>query len=119
MIVCLFVWFVYDCFRCYTKPEIDTEDTDSNKNANTFARSIKSRMLMQQVIERVRNNAILTFDYIVMLIVASCIAGGGLATDNAVIVVASMLVSPLMGPVLSCMYFFCLVLFCSQKIAIV
>ena len=58
---------------------------------------------MQQVIDKVRSGAILTFDYIVMLIVASCIAGGGLATDNAVIVVASMLVSPLMGPVLSCM----------------
>jgi len=36
----------------------------------------------------------LTFDYFVMLVVASVIAGAGLATNNAVVVVASMLVSP-------------------------
>eukprot|EP01083_Nonionella_stella_P063481 164945_1 len=36
-----------------------------------------------------------------MLIVASLIAVGGLATGNSVIIVASMLVSPIMGPVLA------------------
>merc|ERR1719461_953751 len=47
------------------------------------------------------NSSLFTFDYVCMLVVASLIAVGGLATDNSVIVVASMLVSPLMGPVLA------------------
>ncbi len=42
----------------------------------------------------------LTFDYLVMLLVACFIAAVGLISDSAVTVVASMLVSPLMGPIL-------------------
>eukprot|EP01084_Bolivina_argentea_P198704 340179_1 len=58
-------------------------------------------MIVEQVVERIMNSSAFTFDYVCMLVVASLIAAGGLATDNAVIVVASMLVSPLMGPVLA------------------
>jgi uncharacterized hydrophobic protein (TIGR00271 family) len=41
----------------------------------------------------------ITFDYIMFLIVASVLAGIGLATNSSVITVASMLVSPLMAPI--------------------
>ena len=41
------------------------------------------------------------FDYCCLLCVASTIAGIGLATNNTVVIVASMLVSPIMGPVLA------------------
>merc|ERR1712228_1156564 len=68
---------------------------------STFSDSVKSRMIVKQVVERIMNSSAFTFDYVCMLIVASLIAAGGLATNNAVIVVASMLVSPLMGPVLA------------------
>merc|ERR1712176_1470694 len=47
------------------------------------------------------NGAQMNFDYVCMLLVASCIAVAGLATDSSVVVIASMLVSPLMGPVLA------------------
>eukprot|EP01104_Vermistella_antarctica_P021480 TRINITY_DN972_c0_g1_i2.p1 TRINITY_DN972_c0_g1~~TRINITY_DN972_c0_g1_i2.p1 ORF type:complete len:480 (+),score=94.25 TRINITY_DN972_c0_g1_i2:139-1578(+) len=43
----------------------------------------------------------INFDFIVFIITASIIAGAGLALNNAVVVVASMLVSPLMSPVLA------------------
>ena len=42
----------------------------------------------------------LTFDYLAMVVVAAMIAGVGLLQDSSVTVVASMLVSPLMGPIL-------------------
>jgi len=44
------------------------------------------------------------FDYIALLTIASVIGGVGLATNNSVSIVASMLVSPLMGPVMACTF---------------
>ena len=86
--------------------------TAAKDNESFFAKSVRTGKLISQVTHRIARGAEFTFDYMMMLIVASCIAGGGLATDSSVIVVASMLVSPLMGPVLSCMcisfFFFCL-----------
>lgn len=41
------------------------------------------------------------FDFVISLIGASLIAGVGLATNSATMVVSSMLVSPLMGPILA------------------
>eukprot|EP00486_Rosalina_sp_Unknown_P015472 CAMPEP_0201595676 /NCGR_PEP_ID=MMETSP0190_2-20130828/192602_1 /ASSEMBLY_ACC=CAM_ASM_000263 /TAXON_ID=37353 /ORGANISM="Rosalina sp." /LENGTH=488 /DNA_ID=CAMNT_0048055747 /DNA_START=1419 /DNA_END=2885 /DNA_ORIENTATION=- len=66
-----------------------------------FYKSIKRRMVVKQVVERIMGGAALTFDYVTMLLVASFIAVAGLATNSSVIVVASMLVSPIMGPVLA------------------
>ena len=44
------------------------------------------------------------FDYLALLSVASIIAAIGLATNNTVAIVASMLVSPIMGPVMACTF---------------
>jgi uncharacterized hydrophobic protein (TIGR00271 family) len=43
----------------------------------------------------------MNFDYLSLLFIASVIAGIGLATNQTVAIVASMLVSPIMGPVLA------------------
>mmetsp|Transcript_826 Transcript_826/g.1290 ORF Transcript_826/g.1290 Transcript_826/m.1290 type:complete len:410 (-) Transcript_826:1022-2251(-) len=48
----------------------------------------------------VSSNAGLSLDYIIFTIVASIISGMGLASNSSVAVVASMLVSPLMGPIM-------------------
>eukprot|EP01083_Nonionella_stella_P148195 468730_1 len=66
-----------------------------------FYSSVKSHKVIKVVVERIMNGASFTFDYACMLTIASMIAVGGLATNSAVIVVASMLVSPIMGPVLA------------------
>eukprot|EP01084_Bolivina_argentea_P122546 217152_1 len=66
-----------------------------------FYESIKSRMVVKQVVETVMHGAAFTFDYLLLLLSASIIAVAGLAIDSSVIIVASMLVSPLMGPVLA------------------
>ena len=71
---------------------------DKLKNQKSF---LTTQLKTLQFIETVEKGAHLTFDYCVLLIVASIIAGVGLATDNTVVIVASMLVSPLMGPVLA------------------
>ncbi|GAB5353239.1 hypothetical protein AAMO2058_000020300 [Amorphochlora amoebiformis] len=72
-------------------------------------RSAKSRdglsVLVRPEVEKVVRNAKLSakidFDFLALTVVASILAGAGLATNNTVIIVASMLVSPLMGPIVS------------------
>eukprot|EP00484_Ammonia_sp_Unknown_P028189 CAMPEP_0197025448 /NCGR_PEP_ID=MMETSP1384-20130603/5784_1 /TAXON_ID=29189 /ORGANISM="Ammonia sp." /LENGTH=884 /DNA_ID=CAMNT_0042453977 /DNA_START=20 /DNA_END=2674 /DNA_ORIENTATION=+ len=66
-----------------------------------FFESIKSRQIVDQLVDNTLQSAEFTYDYMSMLLVADVIAAMGLGTDSAVIVVASMLVSPIMGPVLA------------------
>ena len=42
-----------------------------------------------------------TFDFLMLLVLASMIAFMGLILNNTVVLVASMLVSPIMGPILA------------------
>ncbi len=51
------------------------------------------RLRIEQVKEQIEEQAELALDYLVLLAVASMLAGIGLVTDNAVVIVASMLVS--------------------------
>ena len=60
--------------------------------------SIASRMRIEQVLQEVESGASFSFDYICYTVIAAWIAGFGLATNSATVVIASMLVSPLMGP---------------------
>lgn len=57
-------------------------------------------MTVEEIFDTIDNQSHLTFDYLAMVFVAALIAAMGLLTDSSVTVVASMLVSPLMGPIL-------------------
>ena len=59
-----------------------------------------TRLRIEQVREQIGDSAALSFDFIALLIISGILAGIGLITDNSVVLVASMLVSPIMGPVL-------------------
>jgi len=67
---------------------------------DAFRDTITSRIAVDSVIEMVDNGAQFTFDYVCFCVIASILACVGLVTNNSVIIVASMLVSPLMGPIL-------------------
>mmetsp|Transcript_35143 Transcript_35143/g.110631 ORF Transcript_35143/g.110631 Transcript_35143/m.110631 type:complete len:838 (-) Transcript_35143:147-2660(-) len=60
-----------------------------------------SRMIVEQVVEQVHEGAVFNFDYAALVIIASILAGVGLASNNTVVIVASMLVSPIMGPIMA------------------
>mmetsp|Transcript_28956 Transcript_28956/g.40713 ORF Transcript_28956/g.40713 Transcript_28956/m.40713 type:complete len:409 (-) Transcript_28956:32-1258(-) len=64
------------------------------------------RMTVEEIFESIDSQSHLTFDYLAMVFVAAVISSMGLITDSSVTVVASMLVSPLMGPIL-CVTFGC------------
>ncbi|XP_046654187.1 uncharacterized protein LOC124344625 isoform X1 [Daphnia pulicaria] len=86
-------------------------DTDGEKAAerkllsktsrNEFIQSIKSRLAVAQVVEGVRASAVLSFDFIMFVLLAGMLAALGLVENSSVILVASMLVSPMMGPILA------------------
>ena len=73
------------------------------KHKSFFRRSygVSERVTVEAIYSGIAQNNNLSFDFLTLLIVASIISAAGLATNNPVVVVASMLVSPLMGPILA------------------
>ncbi|XP_059088808.1 uncharacterized protein LOC131884929 [Tigriopus californicus] len=78
-----------------------SEASKLEQKVDKFYNSIKSRMLVAEVIARIKSGGEFTFDYIMLLFLAGCIAFMGLIENSSVVLVASMLVSPLMGPILA------------------
>ena len=91
--------------------EVDETDEDAEElekakqqrlleEARQEWKNAATRLRIEQVREQIIEQAELSFDFIALLSIASIIAGVGLVTNNAVAIVASMLISPIMGPVL-------------------
>lgn len=78
-----------------------TKHQTIDQKIDTFYSTIKSRMLVAQVVKRIRSGAEFSFDYVALVCLASVIAFFGLVENSSVVLVASMLVSPIMGPILA------------------
>ena len=74
--------------------------TNKLASSSTFADSVQSRVLVGKLLAQITQGAVFSFDYMMLVFAAALLAGVGLATDNVVVIVASMLVSALMGPIL-------------------
>lgn len=61
----------------------------------------QNRMSVEEIHTAINGGNSCDFNFWCFLIGAAVIAGGGLATGSAVMVVAAMLISPLMGPILA------------------
>lgn len=66
-----------------------------------FLKSVTARLTVAQVVAGVRAQGDLTFDYVAFVILAGMIAALGLMDNNVVSIIAAMLVSPLMGPIMA------------------
>ncbi|XP_028036485.1 uncharacterized protein LOC114247672 [Bombyx mandarina] len=75
--------------------------TEDAKRWRSFVESIRSKLTVKQVVDGVRGGGELSFDYLTLIITADSLAALGLVENNASNIVAAMLVSPLMGPVMS------------------
>lgn len=62
---------------------------------------INERMTVDEINSLVDDRNHLTFNYMMLMLVASTMAGTGILTDSTVYIIASVLISPLMGPILS------------------
>ncbi|XP_050433955.1 uncharacterized protein LOC126841479 isoform X3 [Adelges cooleyi] len=65
----------------------------------TFLQSVRSRLIIAQVVQGLESGARLTFDFLILLVISVMVAALGLTQGETTIFVASMLLSPLMGPV--------------------
>ncbi|KAI8115937.1 hypothetical protein CVS40_11919 [Lucilia cuprina] len=79
----------------------DPMDGEELSKWNNFVESIKSKLTVKQVVDGVRSGGSLSFDYLLLIVTADSLAALGLVENNAPNITAAMLVSPLMGPVMS------------------
>jgi hypothetical protein len=89
-----------------SKPAFNKSDMqgDSGRGAlspKKRAYRISDRMTVDEIMLFIDDGNHLTFNYMGLVTAASIISGAGLLQDSATTVIASMLVSPLMGPILS------------------
>ncbi|CAG5136723.1 unnamed protein product, partial [Candidula unifasciata] len=82
------------------KLELEKENKLAEK-VSEFKKSIKSRLVVAQVVDSVKSDAVFNFDFLMLVILAGMVAIMGLLEASPVSLVASMLISPLMGPIVA------------------
>ncbi|UJR25144.1 hypothetical protein I4U23_006503 [Adineta vaga] len=71
---------------------------------SNFKKSVRARLMVHQVVASIRASSAITFDFLLLICLASMLAAFGLLENSTVIIVASMLVSPLMNPILGIVF---------------
>jgi uncharacterized hydrophobic protein (TIGR00271 family) len=75
------------------------------RTSNRFAEvTLEQIERVRQIHETFREGSQFSFNYITLLVVASILAGLGLVSNSSATIIASMLVSPIMGPVVGMAY---------------
>lgn len=84
---------VHNVYQIYF---IFCHSSDTDSAWSRFTSSVRARTNLAQVLNDVRADGALTFDWLFLLTVAAFVAAIGLVENSTVILVASMLISPLM-----------------------
>ena len=74
---------------------------ESEEKTNDSKIQRDATLAVEEIYENVKKQSSLSFDYIAFIILAAVMAGFGLIQNNVTVIVASMLLSPLMGPMLA------------------
>jgi len=61
----------------------------------------EATLAVEEIYDNVKKQSSLSFDYMAFIVLAAIMAGLGLIQNNVTVIVASMLLSPLMGPMLA------------------
>ncbi|TXT60009.1 MAG: conserved membrane protein of unknown function [Promethearchaeota archaeon] len=81
-----------------TIPRLDM--TESEKEKKKRRAQIAERVSVEEIEKDIIENSQPSFNYFLFILLSAIIAGVGLLTDSAIILIASMILSPLMGPIL-------------------
>jgi len=73
---------------------------ESEEKSNDTKIQREATLAVEEIYDNVKKQSSLSFDYIAFIILAAIMAGIGLIQNNVTVIVASMLLSPLMGPML-------------------
>ncbi|XP_043068550.1 uncharacterized protein [Drosophila bipectinata] len=101
--------------RSYVQRESQEEQEDQpssseNINAqkqgiwNRFMNSVRSRLNVAGIVRDVRQDAAITFDFCILLVSAAILASFGLVENSTIFLASSMLISPLMGPIIAAIF---------------
>ncbi|KAH8249033.1 hypothetical protein KR032_005328 [Drosophila birchii] len=71
---------------------------------NKFMNSVRSRLNVAQIVRDVRQDAAITFDFCILLVSAAVLASFGLVENSTIFLASSMLISPLMGPIIAAIF---------------
>lgn len=74
---------------------------ESEEKENDTKIQRDATLAVEEIYENVKKQSSLSFDYIAFIVLAAVMAGLGLIQNNVTVIVASMLLSPLMGPMLA------------------
>ncbi|XP_055377027.1 uncharacterized protein LOC129609154 [Condylostylus longicornis] len=80
-----------------------SEDYTATKSGvwNRFMNNLAARLNIAQVVRDVRQDATITFDFTILVISAAVLASFGLVENSTIFLTSSMLISPLMGPIIA------------------
>ncbi|KAL7668649.1 hypothetical protein ACOME3_009343 [Neoechinorhynchus agilis] len=87
-----------------THVQFDALPPAKRSKIKQFMKTIKSRLTVQEVLSVITESTKITFDYVCLCILASILSAIGLMINSSVVIVASMLISPLMGPILAIVF---------------
>ncbi|KAH8403158.1 hypothetical protein KR222_006209, partial [Zaprionus bogoriensis] len=96
--------------RSDKQPAGDTNSDNNNSSAqkqsawNRFMNSVRSRLNVAQIVRDVRQDAAITFDFCILLVSAAILASFGLVENSTIFLASSMLISPLMGPIIAAIF---------------
>lgn len=80
------------------------EDQEQSQGWQSFMDSVRCRLNVNQVVRQVRRDATLTFDFVVLLMAAALLSCVGLVENSFLFLSSSMLISPLMGPIIAAIF---------------
>lgn len=70
----------------------------------SFVDSVRCRLNVNQVVRVVRRDATINFDFVVLLMAAALLSCVGLVENSFLFLSSSMLISPLMGPIIAAIF---------------
>ncbi|XP_065355475.1 uncharacterized protein LOC135949942 [Calliphora vicina] len=86
--------------------DFSTENNLAQKQSawERFMNTVRSRLNVANIIRNVRQDAAITFDFVVLVVSAAILASFGLVEDSTIFLASSMLISPLMGPIIAAIF---------------
>ncbi|XP_017119345.1 uncharacterized protein LOC108140865 [Drosophila elegans] len=85
-------------------PQQQEQQQQQAQGWQSFMDSVRCRLNVNQVVRQVRRDATLTFDFVVLLLAAALLSCVGLVENSFLFLSSSMLISPLMGPIIAAIF---------------
>ncbi|XP_016956415.1 uncharacterized protein LOC108028905 [Drosophila biarmipes] len=83
---------------------LEDQGQEQGQGWQSFMDSVRCRLNVNQVVRQVRRDATLTFDFVVLLMAAALLSCVGLVENSFLFLSSSMLISPLMGPIIAAIF---------------